>query len=266
MTLFSKTSSLYDATLALVFPQRCAVCGASVERRAGGVACIPCWSKTRLFSEGDPICWKCGQLAPGRVPDGSRRDVRCGRCDDEDFSAARACGAYEGALRATILGLKKEPYLPNGLVRLLVRVQQREPLDGASAIVPVPLHSERLRERGFNQATVIARALAQSRGLPLDESSLVRTFHTPRHRAGMDSRARRESVDAAFEVRRPRLIKGERLLLVDDVYTSGATVSACARALRAAGAEEVFVLTIARPVRKNLECGDSSPLFDPGSQ
>ena len=247
MSLVSKTSSLYDATLALVFPQACGVCGASVDKRADGISCELCWLTTRLFSGEDLICWKCGQLAPGKVPEGSRREVRCRRCDEEHFSAARACGAYEGALRATILALKREPYVAMRLVQLLFAVQQREPLRTATRIVPVPLHSERIRERGFNQAAVIARAVAQLAQLPVDEWSLVRTAHTARHRAGMDARARRESVDAAFQVRRPRLVKGERILLVDDVYTTGATVSACSRALTAAGAEEVFVLTIARP-------------------
>ncbi|MBA2734137.1 MAG: ComF family protein, partial [Acidobacteria bacterium] len=85
-------------------------------------------------------------------------------------------------------------------------------------------------------------------GLPFDEWSLIRTAHTERHRSGMDARARRESVDGAFEVRRPRLVDGERILLIDDVYTTGATVSSCAGALRTAGAQEVFVLTVARPV------------------
>jgi predicted amidophosphoribosyltransferase len=84
-------------------------------------------------------------------------------------------------------------------------------------------------------------------GLPFDEGSLARTVHTERHRAGMDARARRESVEAAFKVRRPRLVETERILLVDDVYTTGATVSSCALTLRAAGAQEVFVLTVARP-------------------
>ncbi|MGH9902421.1 MAG: ComF family protein, partial [Pyrinomonadaceae bacterium] len=93
---------------------------------------------------------------------------------------------------------------------------------------------------------VLARALAARTRLPLDEWSLVRATHSARHRAGMDAQSRRETVADAFAVRRPRLVEGERVLLVDDVFTTGATVSSCARALRAAGAEEVFVLTVAR--------------------
>src|SRR5437868_6595213 len=91
-----------------------------------------------------------------------------------------------------------------------------------------------------------SRALAQQTRLPLDEWSLARVTHTAQHRAGMDARARQETVEAAFEVVRPRLIADERVLLIDDVFTTGATVAACAHVLKEAGAEEVFVLTVAR--------------------
>ena len=248
MSFPSKTSALYDATLALVFPQACAVCGASVEARACGVACAACWQKTRIFSDEDFVCWKCGVPAPGVVPEEKRLEVRCHRCDAEHFTAARACGAYEGALRAAVLALKREPHVAMRLAHLLLEVQQRAPLKSATRIVPVPLHPERLRERGFNQATMLGQALAELAGLPLDEWSLIRQVHTERHRVGMDARARRESVEDAFAVCQPRLVENERILLVDDVYTTGATVSSCAAALKQAGAQEVFVLTVARPV------------------
>lgn len=248
MSFVSKTSELYDATLALVFPQACAVCGESVEARACGVACAACWQKTRIFSEEDLICWKCGLLAPGKVPEEKRREVRCRRCDTEHFTAARACGAYEGALRASVLALKREPHVAMRLAQILFEAKEREPLRSATRIVPVPLHPERLRERGFNQAAMLAEALARLARLPFDEWSLIRITHTAKHRAGMDALARRESVEDAFEVRRPRLVENERILLIDDVYTSGATVSACADVLKRAGAQDVFVLTVARPV------------------
>jgi ComF family protein len=251
----NKVSVLYDAALALLYPQSCAACGVSVEARSDGVTCGACWEKTRIISAEDLICWKCGALAPGRVPEEKRREVRCRRCDEESYTAARACGAYDGALRAHILALKREPHIPQRLARLLLETQQREPLSNATVIVPVPLHEERLRERGFNQAGEIATALSKLSGLTVDEWSLVRMVQTERHRAGMDERARRESVENAFEVRRPRLVRNENILLVDDVFTTGATVSACARALKDAGASEVFILTIARPIEQRLEAG-----------
>ena len=249
MHLTRAVNTAYDSLLALVYPQACAVCDGSVESRALGVTCADCWQQTKIFTGTETICWKCGLLSPGLVTEEQRGDVRCRRCDGDSFAAARACGVYEGALRASILALKHSPYLCGRLVALLAETQMRSPLNRATRIVPVPLHPQREKARGFNQAAVIARALSRANGLPCDEASLIRSHHTDRHRAGMDAKDRRATVVEAFRVSYPALIAGERVLLVDDVFTTGATVSSCAKALLEAGAVEVFVLTIARPVR-----------------
>ena len=239
--------SLYDATLALLYPQACEVCGAGVEARADGLVCAACWRETRIFNEDDMLCWKCGAPGEATISPEKRMDVRCRRCEQDAYEAARACGVYQGALRAAVLALKREPHVASRIAQLLWETQRREPLSTATRIVPVPLHPERQRERGFNQAAILGGALANLTGLPLDECSLVRTRHTERHRAGMDAQARRESVLEAFRVTHPRLIENESILLLDDVLTTGATVSACAAALNTAGARAVFVLTLARP-------------------
>ena len=218
-------------------------------REALGVACANCWERTHIFSGAETVCWKCGLPSVGTVPDDKREQVRCRRCDEDAFTAARACGVYEGALRASVLRLKHEPHICRKLSAQLVNTLSREPLSQATRIVPVPLHPEREQARGFNQATLIGRELSRATSLPLDEVSLIRSHHTNRHRAGMDARGRRETVANAFRVTYPALIAGERVLLVDDVFTTGATVSSCAETLLAAGAAEVFVLTIARPLR-----------------
>lgn len=241
------TSTVYDATLALLYPQACAVCGGSVERSADGVACADCWDKSRLFSPADVICWKCGTPSVGKIAEEKKAEVRCRRCDAESFTAARAVGAYRGALRASVLALKREPFVAPRLARLLQDTQQRAPLNNATRVVPVPLHPKRFGERGFNQASELGRAVATRARLPFDEWSVVRTVHTERHRSLMDEHGRRESVQGAFCVARPRLVEGESILLVDDVFTTGATVSACASALLSAGARSVYVLTVARP-------------------
>lgn len=247
MRLTRTLDQLFDAALALAYPVACAACEtASVERRAMAPACAACWQATTIFTGEETLCCKCGLPAHADVAAEKRADVRCRRCDADHFTAARSVGVYEGALRASVLALKREPHVGARLARLLSEAQRRPPLDAATRVVPVPLHAERERERGFNQAVVIARAVARGARLPLDEWSVVRTVHTERHRAGMDARARRETVEDAFKVVRPRLVAGERVLLVDDVFTTGATVSACARALKDAGAAEVFVLTVAR--------------------
>ncbi len=243
---------IYDSGLALVYPQACTVCGDSVERRTLGVACEKCWQATRIFSGNETACWKCGAISGTTgipaCPSISAEEIRCRRCDADAFTVARACGAYEGALRASVLQLKREPHVCSLLVEILANVQRRYPLNQATRIVPVPLHCEREKARGFNQASAIAQALSTKVSLPIDEVSLVRPEHTTRHRAGMDALDRRQSVEKAFAVSRPALIAGERVLLIDDVFTTGATVSACAKALLEANAAEVFVLTIARPL------------------
>jgi len=247
LSFASTLDKLCDAALALAYPQPCAACDMrGVEARRDWPACAACWAATRVFAGGETLCWKCGAPAGGEVPAEKRPGVRCRRCDAEAFTAARACGLYEGALRAAVLGLKREPYVPARLACLLREAASRAPLDSATLAVPVPLHPTRERERGFNQAALLARALALGTNLRLDEWSLARAAHSVRHRAGMDARARRESVEGSFAVVRPRLVGGERVLLVDDVFTTGATASACARVLLDAGAREVFVLTAAR--------------------
>lgn len=248
MLLKLTLNSFYNALLALVYPQACSLCGGSVEDRRLGVACAQCWRETRTFTARDTMCWKCGTLSLVAIVPEKRDQVRCRHCDGDSFTAARACGAYEGALRASVLALKRAPYISQRLVSLLVETQERPPLHKATRVIPVPLHPDREKARGFNQAAVIACELARAVGLPLDEVSLIRTVHSERHRAGLDARGRRETVAQAFSVRYPRLIEDERVLLVDDVFTTGATVSACAAALMDFGAKEVLVLTIARPV------------------
>lgn len=246
-TFFETTNHLYDAALALVYPQACAICGGSVESRLDGVACRQCWLETHWFSPSDVVCWKCGVLAPVSTDVKVREQVRCRRCDESSFAAARACGLYEGALRASIIALKLKPYVSEKLICGMIEVALRPPLDRTTLILPVPLHPDREKERGFNQAALLAAGLAERLRLPLGENVLARTAHTERHRAGMDALARRRSVERAFVVSKSRAVAGESIMLIDDVYTTGATVSACADALLAAGAKEVLVLTLARP-------------------
>lgn len=237
----------YDALLTVAYPQVCGVCGGSVEERRLGVACVACWSATRIFNGTETICWKCGALLlPESISTDRTTEIKCHRCDSDAFTAVRALGLYEKALRESVLSLKRKPHL-SGVVRdLLVTAAQREPLDQATRIIAVPLHEKRTNERGFNQASVIAEALARSLKLPLDETSLARIRGSEKYRAGLDPKGRRDTVSNAFLVRYPKLIENENVLLVDDVFTTGATVNACAKALVKANARAVFVLTIAR--------------------
>lgn len=171
----------------------------------------------------------------------------CGRCDDLAFGFARACGIYEGALRESVLRLKSQPHIPARLRDLLkiaaANLHEKQP---SESIVPVPLHRDRLAERTFNQAEIIADELAKFTRLPVDTASLIRAEHTEKHRAGMGARERARSLEKAFKVRAPRLIENKVVLLVDDVMTTGSTANEITRTLLNAGARAVNILTLAR--------------------
>lgn len=244
--LTNKLDRMFDACLALVYPQACLMCGASIEERACAPACAKCWQETELFSIDDAMCWKCGAPAAGKLGSIDPQSIWCRRCETESWTAARAIGRYDGALKAAVLELKHRPFVGERIIELMRVWLRSAPLDAATLVVPVPLHPKRERERGFNQAAVIGETLARRAGLPFDDASLARSTYLEAHRAGMDAEGRRESVAGVFEIVRPRMIEGESVLLVDDVWTTGATASACAAPLTAAGAREVFVLTLAR--------------------
>jgi ComF family protein len=173
----------------------------------------------------------------------------CGRCSALPFSTARSCGAYGGALEASILFLKSEPHLCPRLKRLLedTFLDHRD-LIGGDLLVPVPLHPLRQRARGFNQAALVAKAIAKRFRLPVEERIIVRTKNTERHRAGLDTADRERSLSEAFRVAAPRLVRGLDVVLVDDLYTTGSTAKAAAGALIDAGAARVSVFTIGRVV------------------
>ena len=240
---------IYDAFLTLAYPQACTICGQSVEQRKFGVVCEACWKATRIFTGAETICWKCGVPAIIEAISFTPDQVSCRRCDLQSFNAARAIGLYEGALRESVLLLKRQPHIPQYLEALFAIAAQRAPVNNATRIIPVPLHSKKMKARGFNQASILAQALTKSLGLPLDEVSLLRVTGSEKYRAGLDAKGRQDTVAEAFEVRHPRLVADENILLVDDVFTTGATVSACAEALLRSGAKTVSVLTIARAIR-----------------
>lgn len=237
---------LTDALLSLVYPQSCTMCGQSVEKYSLGVVCEGCWKRTRIFTDEETICRKCGWLAPVEIAAEFRDHVRCRRCDAHAFSVARAVGLYEGALRESVLLLKRQPHVPAHVEELLVAAARRAPLNGSTRVIPVPLHPKRMRARGFNQASVLAEVLSKRLRLPVDEVSLLRVSSSEKYRAGLDAKGRQDTVAGAFVVSHPRLVRDEDILLVDDVFTTGATVSACAEALTAVGVKNVFVLTVAR--------------------
>ncbi|MCO6511975.1 MAG: ComF family protein [Aridibacter famidurans] len=232
-----------DPILSLAYPRACRACGGAVESLSFGPACGTCWNSTRVFNGRESCCSKCGQLIPTGKFDLSSR---CSGCVEDFYDRAAAAADYHLAARAAVLALKEEPFLSKRVRGLLTGRFDTAGFHAATLIIPVPLSKRRRIERGFNQAELLARALEVHTGIRSSADVLERTAHFAMHRAGMDRKAREGSVKKAFEVKKPKLVREERILLVDDVFTTGSTASACAKTLKASGAAEVNVLTLAR--------------------
>ncbi len=235
--------SITGPLLSVLFPQPCQACGGDVERHEFGPACGECWDQTRLLKSPLIFCVKCGCILPAQL---SPQHTDCSRCRESFFDGARSVGFYEAALSAVVISMKTKPFMPALARQLLVDAFASSPFTDADVIIPVPLSNRRRFERGFNQAEVIAAIVGKAGGIPVDNASLLRTLHTPIHRALMDNKARDMSVRKAFQIGRPRLITQKKVLLVDDVFTSGSTANHCARLLKKSGAAAVNVLTLAR--------------------
>jgi len=212
--------------------------------------CPGCWGRLRPL-ELVCACVLCQQplSAVHRMSD---REPLCGLCRRGlyQFDRLRSFGPFDGVLRGLLHLFKYNRVGPlaRPLAQLLGVVLHEDPTLGAADIVlPVPLHPRRERARGYNQALLLARELARSLELPLDSSLLIRTRDTP-SQTGLTPRQRRLNVRGAFAVTPRSRVKGKRILLIDDVATTGATLDACARALKRAGAARVEAVTVARVV------------------
>lgn len=240
-------ASARDATLAVLYPSHCLVCGRLIESWRDGVACARCWEAAANAWRQLECCTKCGSpLTPLGKP-APTVERECGRCREFAFRYARAAGVYEGALLESVLWLKRHPQLAPRLRALLGQAfDSYAPLRASESIIPVPLHAARLAERSFNQAELIAEVLASHTGLRVDTACLLRVKPTERHRAGMGARERAKSLRRAFRVHAPRLIANRVVLLVDDVMTTGTTAHEIAQTLLESGAKAVNVFSVAR--------------------
>jgi len=235
--------NVVKALLNLLFPPLCLGCRGTVGQ-AG--FCAACWSAL-TFLDG-PGCACCG--LPFAVA--LEGDAFCAGClaKPPAFDKARAILAYDDNSRGAILALKHADRLDlvPGFSRWLSRTG-RSLLEDCDLIVPVPLHRFRLWRRRYNQSAELARRLAGDWKRGYDPFALIRTRGTASQGAMTGAKARRRNVLGAFKVPDPAKVHGKRVLLLDDVLTTGATVEACARALKRAGAEQVHVLVLARVVK-----------------
>jgi ComF family protein len=222
-------------------PPRCPGCGAITQEQHR--FCLECWQKLTFL--GSPCCRRCGLPFEYESGDGAE----CGDClsNRPAYDWLRAAVAYGEVARSVALKLKYggRPAVAETLAHFMRRhLSEIEP---GTIVTPVPLHRWRMWKRGYNQSALIASALARRCGLAVDLDLLIRVRATPVLR-GLGRRERDLAVRGAFRARRDR-VQGRAILLVDDVYTSGATAKACAEALKRAGATQVNIICWARVVR-----------------
>lgn len=235
-----------------LYPPRCRFCKDSVIGRDEDCFCLSCREKILLVSH--PLCPMCGRP----YPSAGGEDHLCGICMTRPpyFYQARAWACYPTAevedhpLRGVIQRFKygRKVSLGRPLGRLMARgCRQYFSEVSLDLILPVPLHPKRLRWRGFNQAVIFAREVGGLWRLPMDPFILLRSRETV-PQTDLTEEERRKNVRGAFSLVSAGAVRGTRILLVDDVYTSGATINECSRILVRGGAKEVHVLTLARAV------------------
>ena len=242
-----------DVVVSVFFPSGCRIC----ERLLTSASRVPLCAECLASFERVPniICEVCGRPLPG-LAQKEGEQLLCPACQNRTyaFDRARSFAVYKDAVARAILLLKFEQIEPLGawFAEQLAEVvrAERERLAG-DVVVPVPLHRERERERGYNQATLLSKPLARKLQLPHQAVLLMRTRARPEKQV-LTLEERWQSVRGAFATRPGIQVDNLRVLLVDDVLTTGATLDACARALREAGAKSVIGLTVARAVRNPL--------------
>ena len=235
------------ALLDVILPPICHICHTFIPNAGTLHICPTCRDRLPLVSS--PLCSICG------IPfAGTGGDHRCGACliHPPHFDAARAHFLYEGAIRDLIHSFKYNHHtqLRNPLSFLTLEgvrgfVAEHNP----HLIVPVPLHRSRLRQRGFNQAVLLGRVLSRQLSIPMLTDTLVRTRPTE-PQIELPAAERRLTVKGAFSVTRPDRVAGKRILLLDDVMTTGSTMDECAKELKRVGADVVIAATIARTARQ----------------
>jgi ComF family protein len=246
-----------ESLFSTIFPADCRFCGAPLVRISRLPVCEECLDSFRPISGG--LCGVCGERiqSPYALVDPEGVPL-CGICRrlKPAYAKAAAYGSYEGGLRDLIHLLKYEHVRPaaNVLGRMLAEAISRLAPEFVATpiVVPIPLHNRKYRERGFNQSELIAQSAVKLKPAGLDlflASGVLKRTRATLSQTGLSSHQRRENVRGAFAVERPAEITGRDVLLVDDVFTTGTTVSECARLLLRAGAVRVWVATVARTLK-----------------
>ena len=238
--MLARTRGILDRFLDLLLPAHCHQCGGPARHPELPYFCVSCWEAIPRFT--GTRCAGCGiPLSPPAA-----EPARCGACLTQTlpFDRALAAAPYRGTVQTAIHLFKYQGKhgLAEPLARLLVPLLQEAP--AVDLLVPVPLHPRRLRQRGFNQAALLAYRLGRRTGLPFHPDALTRVRWTP-PQVTLERETRLRNLRGAFALAVPEAVAERRVGLVDDVYTTGATVRECARVLKQGGARTVTVLTLA---------------------
>lgn len=232
----------------LLFPPRCSVCNGAGQEFSNGL-CGGCAGK--VVATGSPCCVICGRDFPGA----EAHDHTCGECLrlPPAFSMARSLVYYDGPVRQLLHNLKYN--FDTAAISPLLKIARGcdySNFESADYFIPVPLHPRRLRKRGVSHAQVIAQLLFPGRKKEILVDTLVKHRDTP-SQTSLDRSGRKVNLRGAFSIKHPEIIKNKKICLVDDVYTTGATVGECAKTIHKAGAAEVVVLVFARVRRGNAK-------------
>ncbi len=233
------------AMLSVIYKNQCSYCGAEITDIENSSLCRSCWNKIKIH-EG-PRCIKCGTVYSAPM-EHTGIDHLCSRClaSEIPFSHARAFTVYSGAVREAIHAFKYNANLAAGkkLSRFLTETYTANLMfHGCNLLTFVPLHRKRRKERGFNQSELLALWLSNNIKTPV-EGLLKRNFNT-HPQTGLSSVERKNNLKNAFSVVKKDLLAGKKILLIDDIFTTGTTVIECSRILMKEGAESVYVLTLA---------------------
>lgn len=231
---------MYNRFLRILFPELCSVCKKPATEHRIAPICTECWKKILPY-EG-PICKRCGK------PLVSDASLTCGECinDEPAFHSARNFGIYDGVLKKAINLFKyhRIKRLSKPLSDIILELK----LPRVDIIVPVSLHKNRLRKREFNQSAVLAKHIAETLGVPMVPDCLTKNRDTS-PQVGLKAAERRKKIKKTFEIRSKELVEGKDIMLIDDVFTTGATVRECSKVLKKAGADKVYVITLAHSIK-----------------
>ena len=234
----------FNSSLGFIYPENCQVCLAAHATPAEGYVCHDCWQKVRFIKP--PFCKRCGLPYEGDIT----TEFECSNCRGVDlhFTNARSAVLAREPVLDVIHRYKYqralwfEPFLADLLIRAAVPELAKDRWD---FIVPVPLHPAKQREREFNQAERLGACLSRATRIPLN-TKLVRRVQPTQTQTRLSREQRAANVSRAFAMRTEQRLDGLRLLVLDDVFTTGATTASCAKVLMSAGAESVCVWTVAR--------------------